>query len=268
MHSLDAATSLSPIAGHRLRGTTCPIYWNFAGPFGGVTAATLLRAVLEDPDRRGDPVALTVNFTARIAAGEFDVVPRLVRTGKSIQHWYVELVQGDVVAANATIIVAVRGKTWAHQPCRPPAVPPPESIAPMPTDGRNAFVGQFEFRFVGGAPQFKAQFDGEPRSARSEVWLNNAVPRPWDFIGLATACDLFFGRIYFVQGTLFPIATVSLTAYFHVGEAQLAALGDNPLLGVADAHAFEAGFFDQAAQLWSADGKLVATTTQVVSYRE
>jgi hypothetical protein len=30
---------------------------------------------------------------------------------------------------------------------------------------------------------------------------------------------------------------------------------------------FEQGFFDQAAQLWSGDGRLLATTTQIVSYR-
>ena len=267
MHALDAATRLTRHSDDRLRGKTCPAYWNFGGPFGGVTAAILMRTVLESPSRQGDPVAITVNFTARIAEGEFDVAPRLVRAGRSTQHWYVELVQGDVVAANASIVLAVRSDTWAHQAARCPAVPPAQALAPLPTMNRNAFVQQFDFRFVDGPPQFKAAFDGQPSTARTEVWLNNAVPRPWDFAGLAVACDLFFGRIYFVQGTVFPIATVSLTAYFHVASDGVAALGDGSLLGVADAHIFEAGFFDQTAQLWSADGRLVATTTQIVNYR-
>lgn len=267
MHSLDAATRLTRISCRRLRGATCPAYWNFGGPFGGVTAATLMRAVLEDSSRQGDPVSITVNYTARIAEGDFDVLSRLIRTGRSIQHWYVELVQGDVVAANATLVLANRSKTWGHQSARAPAVPPPQALAPLSADNRSAFVGQFEFRFVGGAPEFRAEFDGQPRTARSEVWLNNAVPRPWDFIGLTTASDLFFGRIYFVQGTVFPIATVSLSAYFHIGSAGMAALGNRALLGVADANVFEDGFFDQTAQLWTADGRLVATTTQIVNYR-
>jgi acyl-CoA thioesterase len=267
MHALDAATRLTRLSDDRLRGKTCAAYWNFGGPFGGVTAGLLMRAVLEAPGRQGDPVAITVNFTARIAEGAFDVVPRLVRAGRSTQHWYVELAQGDVVAANASVVLAVRSETWAHRSARCPAVPPAQALAPLPTMNRNAFVQQFDFRFVGGPPQFEAAFDGQSKTARSEVWLNNAVPRPWDFVGLATACDLFFGRIYFVQGTVFPIATVSLTAYFHVATVGLAALGDGPLLGVADAQIFEAGFFDQTAQLWSADGRLVATTTQIVNYR-
>ncbi len=139
----------------------------------------------------------------------------------------------------------------------------------MPTDGRNAFVEQFEFRFVEGALERSPSFDGTLRSARSCLWLNNAVPREWDFVGLAAFCDLFFGRIFHVQGTVFPAATVSMTAYFHVDESHLSTLGSTgPLLGVADASVFEAGFFDQTAQLWSPDGRLLATTTQIVNYRD
>jgi acyl-CoA thioesterase len=259
---------LLTVSGSRgLRGQTSEAYWNFGGPFGGVTAATLLRAVVEQEDRIGDPCAITVNFTAAIARGPFDVTARAVRTGRSVQHWYVELRQQDIVAANATVVCARRSPTWAHRPATPPAAPDSRSIEPMRTDGRNAFVEQFEFRFVEGALERNAGFDGKLRSARSCLWLNNAVPRNWDFVGLTTFCDLFFGRIFHVQGTVFPAATVSLTAYFHVDAASLSALGNCPLLGVADANVFDTGFFDQTAQLWSPDGRLLATTTQIVNYR-
>lgn len=267
MHPLDEATSLAAHGPCGLRGSTSDAYWNFGGPFGGVTAAILMRAILDRRDRIGDPCSITVNFAAAIVRGSFDVAVRTIRTGKSIQHWYVELRQSDVVAANATIVCAKRRTTWAHQPATPPSAPAPQSIEPMQTNGRNAFVRQFEFRFVEGALEHNAGFDGKLRSARSCLWLNNAVPREWDFVGLTTFCDLFFGRIFHVQGAVFPVATVSLTAYFHVDSASLSALGDCPLLGVADANVFEAGFFDQTAQLWSPNGCLLATTTQIVNYR-
>ena len=267
MHPLDQATSLTEIAPGRLHGETSDAYWNFGGPFGGVTAATLLRAVLDRADRIGDPCAVTVNFTAAIARGPFEVAVRPVRTGRSVQHWYTEIRQGEVIAANATIVCARRTAGWSHQPATPPAAPPPETVAAMPTGGRNAFVGQFEFRFVAGALVPSTESAEGPRSARSCLWLNNAVRRDWDFIGLVAFCDLFFGRIYHVKGTIFPIATVSMTAYFHIDSESLAALGSSPLLGVADANVFHAGFFDQTAQLWSG-GRLLATTTQIVTYRE
>jgi acyl-CoA thioesterase len=267
MHPLDQATSLIPSPCGSLHGSTSDAYWNFNGPFGGVTAGLLMRAVLQRTDRLGDPCSITVNFIAAIARGAFDVAVRPIRTGRSVQHWYVELRQADVVAANATVVCARRTSTWAHQPVTPPPAPPPQSIEPMHNDSPNAFVGQFEFRFVEGSLERLPSFDGRARSARTCLWLDNAVPRPWDFIGLTTFCDLFFGRIFHVQGTVFPAATVSMTAYFHVDSEALSALGSRPLLGVADANVFVAGFFDQAAQLWSPDGRLLATTTQIVNYR-
>jgi acyl-CoA thioesterase len=268
MHPLDEATQLTASGPSGLTGCTSDAYWNFGGPFGGVTAATLMRAVLDQEGRIGDPCAVTVNFTAVIARGPFDVAVRAVRTGRSVQHWYTELRQNDVIAANATIVCARRNATWAHQAAKPPPAPAPECIDPMPTDGRNAFVRQFEFRFVDGALDLLPSFDGRPRSARSTLWLNNATPRPWDFVGLTAFCDLFFGRIYHAKGTLFPIATVSMSAYFHIDAEGLSALGTGPLLGVADANVFHSGFFDQAAQLWSPDGRLLATTMQIVTWRE
>jgi hypothetical protein len=268
MHPLDQATNLAPTEAGLLCGQASDIYWNFGGPFGGVTAATLMRAVLEHEARAGDPVSITVNFVAAIARAPFQVSARIVRTGKSLQHWYVELMQAGVVAANATVLCARRQSTWAHCPAVCPSVPPPEAVEPMPTDGRNTFVRQFEFRFVEGALQPGPRPDGRPGSARSCLWLNNASPRDWDFIGLTTLCDLFFGRIYFVRGVVFPIATVSMTAYFHADSRELAQLGSGPLLGIADAHTFEKGFFDQTAQIWSRGRRLLATTTQIVNYRD
>ncbi len=68
-HSLDAAVALEPVGPGRFRGATTPEYWNMAGPFGGTTAAIMLKAVLDHPQRRGRPVAQTVNFCAAMAEG-------------------------------------------------------------------------------------------------------------------------------------------------------------------------------------------------------
>ncbi|WP_300780179.1 acyl-CoA thioesterase domain-containing protein [Enhydrobacter sp.] len=103
---MDQATSLTSSPCGSLRGSTSGAYWNFNGPLGGVTAAILMRGVLERPDRLGAPCSITVNFTAAVARGPFDATVHPVRTGRSVQHWYVELRQADVVAANATIVCA------------------------------------------------------------------------------------------------------------------------------------------------------------------
>lgn len=49
---------------------------------------------------------------------------------------------------------------------------------------------------------------------------------------------------------------------------QLASIGSAPVLGVASANHFGKGFFDQSAEVWSKGGELLATTHQVVYFKE
>ncbi|RYF66969.1 MAG: thioesterase family protein, partial [Comamonadaceae bacterium] len=65
-----------------------------------------------------------------------------------------------------------------------------------------------------------------------------------------------------------PAGTVSITTYFHCGTDELAALGTGYLLGRAVGQQFHNGFFDQAAQLWSEGGRLLATSNQIVYFKE
>ena len=63
-HPFDDATRVTA-GDSRWTGHTSDDYWAFVGPFGGITAATLLRAIIEHPQRLGDALSLTVNFCAR-----------------------------------------------------------------------------------------------------------------------------------------------------------------------------------------------------------
>ncbi len=80
--------------------------------------------------------------------------------------------------------------------------------------------------------------------------------------------DVFFPRVWLRRATRVPAGTVSMTVYFHAGAAQLADTGTGWLLGQAQAQGFRNGFFDQAAQVWNQAGALLATTHQVVYYKE
>src|ERR1044072_4130925 len=69
-HLCDDATKVTA-GDSRWQGQTSEDYWAFVGPFGGCTAATILRALIEHPQAAGDPVAMTVNYWAPIAKGPF-----------------------------------------------------------------------------------------------------------------------------------------------------------------------------------------------------
>ncbi|MFN5455659.1 acyl-CoA thioesterase domain-containing protein, partial [Bradyrhizobium sp.] len=86
LHLFDEATRVTA-GDSRWQGRTSPDYWAFVGPFGGVTAATVLRALIQHPQIQGDPLAVTVNYCAPIAEGPFDLDVRLVKANRSSQHW-------------------------------------------------------------------------------------------------------------------------------------------------------------------------------------
>jgi hypothetical protein len=267
-HPLDLATRLALRADGRLGGETSDAYWNMGSPWGGTTAATLLRAALESPKRLGDPVALTVNFCAPIARGAFTVSLREVRTNRATQHWSMELAQEGGICASASAVFAARRDTWPHRPAAMPDAPPASALAPMPTEGRNAWLGLFEFRFAEGEIGFEPRSEDDLADTRSVVWLEDVPPRALDFLSLAALTDIFFVRIFQVRGRMVPAGTVSMTSYFHIDAGELSKIGAGPFLGVASSRIFTQGFHDQSAELWSRDGRLLATTVQTVYFRE
>lgn len=268
-HPFDEATRLTPGAD----GWTChthDAYANMHGPFGGVTAATMLGAALERAGAVAQPVAMTANFCAPIRPGALLVRAREVRAGKSVQHLAVEMHQDDgTVVASASVVLAARRESWAHQVPRMPDVPCASEVAPLDTRGyRLAWLQRFEFRFIEGAPELGRTPRREPASAASTLWIRDAPARALDFKSLASLCDTFFLRIFQVRGVLVPAGTVSVTMHFHAGADDLARQGERPLLGRAWASVFRRNFSDQAAQLWSDDGKLLATSTQIAWFKQ
>ena len=61
---------------------------------------------------------------------------------------------------------------------------------------------------------------------------------------------------------------MSITTYFHGDAATLAAQGDRPVLACAHGRRFAQGFFDQTAEVWGDDGHLLASSHQVVYFKD
>jgi acyl-CoA thioesterase len=80
--------------------------------------------------------------------------------------------------------------------------------------------------------------------------------------------DIFYPRVWLRRPKRVAAGTVSLTVYFHADARHLALAGQGYLLCQARAQAFRNGFFDHTGQLWSQGGELLATTHQLVYYKE
>ncbi|MCZ2103234.1 MAG: thioesterase family protein [Burkholderiales bacterium] len=270
-HPLDDALALAPTAPGHYRGRTTEPYWNMVGPYGGVTAATLLQGVLQHPERLGDPLSLTVNYAGAVTEGAFTVRAQAVRTNRSTQHWWVTLSQNDAsgaeqVATTATVITAVRRSTWSSTETPMPAVQKPADYPAIEGLFPVQWVRRYEMRPIAGP--LPAQWDGAEHDSLTRLWVRDTPARALDFAALAGISDVFFPRIWRRRATRVPIGTVSMTVYFHAGSELLAHTGSGYLLAQARAQEFRNGFFDQTAQLWNEAGEMLVTTQQIVYYKE
>jgi acyl-CoA thioesterase len=265
-HLFDDATAVTA-GDSRWQGRTSDDYWAFVGPFGGATAATILRALIDHPQRAGHPLALTVNYCAPVAQGAFDLDVRLVKANRSSQHWSVEMTQGGGdVATLATAVFAERRSSWDHQQASFPGATPFEQTLPYPSLAMS-WAKQYDFRFVEGEPKFGDAPAATPSHAYSKLWISDRVPRKIDLLSLTSMSDAFFGRIFHARHQLVPFGTVSLTTYFHVDAADLATEDITRVLAVADAKIFHKSYCDQNGELWSPSGRLLATTTQIAYFK-
>jgi hypothetical protein len=267
-HAFDAAIALAAADGGGLEGHTSPAYANMVGPYGGITAATLLNAVCIDPARLGDPLALTVNFAGPIADGSFHIDARAVRTNRSTQHWTMSLRQGEQIAATATAVFGLRRETWSSTELGFPLVPPFDALPQRAPRSGPAWLAMYDQRFVHGSFPDLSRPEHENADSTTCLWMRDQPLRPLDFVSLAALCDVFYPRIYRRRPRFTPAGTVSLTVYFHADAPLLAAQGTQAVLGQARAQRFRHGFFDQSAEVWSHDGALLATTHQIVYFKQ
>lgn len=267
LHPFDSAVALQMQADGTFLGHTSAAYANMVGPFGGVTAAQALNAVLQHPQRLGSPIALTVNFAAALADGPFTVSARPARTNRSTQHWVIEMQQNGETVLTGTAFFGLRRDTWSADEHAMPEVPAPADVPRATGPARVEWVKRYEMRFAEGP--IPEQWTGaDAGTSRTRLWLRDDPPRPLDFASLTGLSDVFFPRVWRRRPVFVPIGTVSMTAYYHADDALMQATGSGYLLGQTQAQAFRKGYFDQTAQLWNEAGELLVTTHQVVYYKE
>ena len=180
------------------------------GPFCGITAATLLHAAERHPDVAGDPLALTVNFLAPIADGEFEITPRIVRTNRTNQHWLIELAQDGEPKTTASAVFGIRRDTWSDTELAPPVVPGPEDAVASSFSDMVVWAQNYDMRFVTGAMPGVA--DGPDPDSTTTVWVRDRRGRAIDYTALTALCDVFYPRVFLRHGRAVPAGTITLTA--------------------------------------------------------
>lgn len=242
------------------RGQVHPAFQNMIGPYGGWSVAVLAHACLRSVDEVYELVSITTDFMNAVPDGPFTIEVVCDRAGRGTQFWTANLISdaGKGVSNRATAVLARRRNTVEWTEGEKPDAPDPMDCP------RVEFVGWMQPVQIRHAINPPFQGNGDTRSA---AWVRMEEGRPLDVPALTALADTPAPRLFHVLDGPDPIATISMTVYIHASREDLEAVGGDFMLVETNAARGGRGFFDQFARMWSRDGRLMATTQQVVWYR-
>lgn len=262
MTELDESLALQSSGVGAWRAYADPRREAFGTTYGGWIAAILLKAVLDDSRAEGMPSALTVHFLMQVPPGsQLRLRAQSLGAGRSLSFWQSELSVGDAgtPAALAMVVLGRRKESDAFTDLSMPEVPAPDALPEAHPPG--AFGERCAIRAVTGVPPYNRT------DSRSITWVRETSGRALDYVQLAYLSDHYAPRIFFRSPGPRPYATVTLSIYFHAGEAELRRLGDDYVLIDARGSRAEASTVSSRVELWSRQGTLLATTEQLGWFR-
>lgn len=265
MHLFDEATALVPREksekAARFDGAAHLGFRNMIGPYGGWSAAILAKSIIEAGDPECALVSLTTDFLAGANEGPVSLDATCERAGRNTQFWSATLTpEGSTVPANKAMGILAKGReTVSWQEGERPDAPEPEDCErfPLPME----WTKTIEMRPAQNPPMQGATH------TRSTAWVRLNPDRPLDAVGLVALADTPTPRLFYIINKFEMIATVSMTVYLHATPEDYVAVGSDYLLVEATGARGGNGFYDQHARMWSRDGRLMATTQQIVNYR-
>lgn len=258
--------TLTPAGAGRWSTQAGPEWKNPNGPLWGGYPVGLCMAVLQaEPDAVGEPLSITLTYVAALTEGAIDIRTRRLRQGGSIGVWEVDLrpAGAEGTSVHAIVTLARRPSTPPFAFAEMPQAPDPDSLPqPQSPGGVRHFGAQaFERRTAETFP-IKPSAD-----SRSLAWVR---PRrgAWTKPLLGMLTDNSPPRAFYAFGHDVMTTTLSLTVYLHATEAEVAAAGSDYLLVEYEGRVGGGGASDERSSYWRRDGKLLATSEQLVWYRQ
>lgn len=234
------------------------------GMWGGYAIGLGLKVVQAEPGAVGEPLAITLTYAAPLYAGDIDVRTRCIRQGGSVGVWEVRLSQSgsDEVAVQAMVTMARRPSTPPFAFATMPQAPDPETLEPLPVGHARQHFGSvmLEKRSSEGFPP-KVSSD-----SRTLAWMRSRRD-PMDKALLGMLCDNSPPRAFYALGAQVMTTTLSLSVFLHASAEEVAAVGNDFILVEYEGRIGGGGASDERSSYWRRDGKLLATSEQLVWYR-
>ncbi|HEX2560399.1 thioesterase family protein [Phenylobacterium sp.] len=236
------------------------------GPlWGGYSIGLCLAVVAAEPEAQGEPLSITLTYVAGLRAGTVEVRTRRLRQGGSVGVWEVELRPAGAteVSVHAIVTMARRPATPPFAFARMPDAPDPDGLPSQARPGGSQHFGSRAFE-----RRTSETFPIEPApSSRSMAWVRPKLG-PWTKILLGMLTDSSPPRAFYALGHTVMTTTVTLTIYLHATAEEIAAAGEDYLLVEYEGRVGGGGATDERSSYWRRDGKLLATSEQLLWYRE
>jgi len=203
---------------------------------------------------------ISVHFCAP-ATERGELHAQAVRRGSSVTHVRGELRQGETVLAFASATFA-RPRPSAHSWRLPtmPEVPPPSQIPLFPGPPAPIFASHLEYRLCHGAAPLSGSDNPE-----FGAWIRFAQPLVVDAPAALGILDSAPPAAMARFDALRPMATVALTCQLFETLPLTGARADDHYLLVVRSSVCRDGYAEEMAELWSADGRLIAMCWQTVA---
>lgn len=233
--------------------------------WGGFPIGLCLTIVQAEPEARGEPLSISLTYVAALREGPVEIRTRRLRQGGSVGVWSLELgaLGSDEVCVQAIVTMAKRPPTPPFAFARMPETPMPEDLPELVNPfGTQHFGGRaFERRTSETFPIQPAE------SSRSLAWVRPKLAS-WDKPLLGMLADNSPPRAFYALGHKVMTTTLTLTVYLHATTEEVLAAGDDFLLVDYEGRVGGGGASDERSSYWRRDGKLLATSEQLVWYRE
>jgi len=269
MHHFDASLQLRPassetrVAPGVFSARTSDCYRNAIGPFGGWTVALLLKSVLQMPDVRGAPLALDAVLMGAIDDGDLEVRVYPLRQNRSVGFWRSEVWQAGRICAHAQVTMSTARQSMVLQDAQFPSVPAPDTLPPYVNPRKPVpWLNEYIFKPVSGMLFSRAE------SMDARLWIRDAEPRALDAVSLTAMCDTPFPPPWIRLAEQTPVSTVTFSVYYRASDADLAEAGTGFILLESGASIAQNGYVDQFTTVWSASGRLLAQTQQMLWFSD
>lgn len=254
------AITITPTGEGTFQGAITPDWSQGRAAFGGLLSGQMLRAA----QTLLPPLPLrtvVIDFLAPASPGTVRLVASVLRTGRSMSRVEVQLLQGETRCATMLAAFGPHRKTAiTHLPPAVPPTPPLENLTPLPwvEDVIPRFTRQFEYRFIG------ARF---PFSAQAEPGIGGLVrlkdTEPVDVAGVLALIDAWPSPALPMLSR--PAAASTVTWMVNIVDGLVATPPMQWWRFEASLVSSTGGFSDTEGRLWSPDGRLVATSRQLVA---